>query len=73
MANIWEIAQAWYRSWDPTPEQAAVAEQRLAICTTCEWNQLFRRGPVCTACGCPIYKKIFVSDAASCPHQKWPA
>lgn len=73
-SDLGDIAIAWRRAANPTPEQQALADERLAVCDTCEFKQ---RGFVfdykCGACGCPLHKKIFSSTIGShaCPKHKW--
>lgn len=69
-----EIAIAWIRSVDPTPEQAAIARARLDVCEPCEEKTwlFYQQTFVCGACGCPIKKKIFSPEGrAACPRGKW--
>lgn len=77
--DLGEIAVAWYRATNPTPEQQAIADERLNICQSCEFMKPVGTIPLyngykCTACGCPIHKKIFSSTPGpqACPHKKWP-
>ena len=37
-AELGEIALAWYRSANPTPEQQDLAIERLAVCGSCEFR-----------------------------------
>lgn len=73
--DIKEIAIAWKRATRPTPEQQAVAEQRLSICNTCEHKdfRMMIRTYVCNACGCPLSKKVYSPRGPeACPEKKWP-
>lgn len=74
--DLGQIATAWYRASNPTPEQEQLAEERLAICSTCpervrshmfDWWK-------CNACGCPLHKKIFSPKPGidACPKSLWP-
>jgi len=71
--SIVEIIQAWKISYNPTSEQQKIAEVRAAICDGCEFKEFkkLRRGFTCTACGCPIAKKIYSPNPNSCPKNKW--
>ena len=71
--NIVEIMQAWKISYNPTDEQQQIAEVRAAICDTCEYKEFKKltRGFACSACGCPIAKKIYSPTPKSCPKNKW--
>lgn len=72
--DLQEIAVAWMRAANPTPEQQATAETRLAICDVCPqkaFKQLTRMY-VCDACGCPLNKKVYSpKGATACPLGKW--
>jgi hypothetical protein len=72
--DLQEIAVAWMRAANPTPEQQATAETRLAICEACPqkaFKQLTRMY-VCDACGCPLNKKVFSpKGATACPLGNW--
>lgn len=77
--DLGEVAVAWYRAANPTPEQQELANKRLDICHSCEFmvpSEGFPafRGYKCSACGCPIHKKIFSPSPGpqACPKQKWP-
>lgn len=69
------VSVAWYRSMNPTPAQEALAQERLGVCTSCEeraWAPAFQWWK-CSACGCPLHKKIFSPRPGSdaCPRGKW--
>jgi len=74
--NLLEIAVAWKRAANPTPEQQQVAEHRLSICDSCEHKQFrtITRNFVCGACGCPLSKKVYSPKPGpqACPEAKWP-
>lgn len=74
--NLLEIAVAWKRAANPTPEQQQVAEHRLSICDSCEHKQFrtITRTFVCDACGCPLSKKVYSPKPGpqACPEAKWP-
>jgi hypothetical protein len=72
MNKIKEIAVSWWRAENPTKEQSDLAQERLAICMSCEKRQesiVF--GYVCGQCGCPLGKKIFSEVEQPCPLNKW--
>lgn len=73
--DLKEIAVAWVRSFNPTPEQQATAEQRLAICDDCpakEYAEIVKTYK-CGACGCYLNKKIYSPKGPdACPLGKWP-
>ena len=71
--KISEIAQAWYRSFNPTKSQEAEATRRIGICEECEHNTFvpLARFHMCGLCKCPIAKKVFSPNVESCPAGKW--
>lgn len=75
LPDLREIAIAWVRAVNPSPEHQAIAESRLAICNSCEFK--YWRGSyeeyTCRACGCPLLKKIYSPKRGpdACPHKKW--
>jgi len=73
-AELGEIALAWYRSANPTPEQQDLAIERLAVCGSCEFRApapMFN-GFKCSACGCPLHNRVFASPSPNaCPKGKW--
>jgi len=72
--NMLEIAVAWKRAANPTEEQQLIAEQRMKVCDTCEFNVFVESLMYfkCDACGCPISKKVYSPKERSCPKDKWP-
>lgn len=72
MNKITEIVTAWMVSFNPTSEEKLLAEKRYEICSLCP-NRVNRLGvEVCSACGCPLSKKIFtLKDQDTCPLHKW--
>lgn len=74
-SDLGEIAVAWYRFANPTPEQQDIAQERLNICESCESHVYVstRRGYKCDVCGCPTHKKIFSPKPGpnACPKAKW--
>lgn len=74
-ADLGEVAMAWYRYTNPTPEQQDLAIERLAVCEPCEFRApaVLFGGYKCSACGCPLHKKVFSSPrSGACPKGKWP-
>lgn len=72
--DIKEIAVAWIRAANPTPEQEVIALERMNICDECEHKHfaMFRRTFICDACGCPLQKKVFSPKGPeACPKKKW--
>lgn len=75
MVNLLEIAQAWYSVANHTPEQKALADERLAICDGCEFKKFSELVKMfkCDACGCPLKAKVYSKRGpAACPKGKWP-
>lgn len=74
--NLVEIAVAWKRAANPTPEQQQVAEQRIQICDGCEHKKFSKLSMsfICGACGCPLSKKVYSpkDGPEACPEKKWP-
>lgn len=69
MINFLDIINSWIDSYNPTPEQLELANERKEICNSCE-NLLYLKDfdtHVCKLCTCPIKKKIFSSN----PCKKW--
>lgn len=71
--NIKKIVGAWVTSFNPSPDEKKLAEDRYNICYTCEHKGKNGIGTeVCKACGCPLSKKVFtLTDQDSCPEGKW--
>lgn len=73
--NIKEIIQAWIIAGNPTDVQRELAEERGKICDDCPYKKTFidsiRIATVCTACGCPITKKVFSNQFNACTLRKW--
>ena len=57
--NFAEIINAWIISINQNEEQKTLALNRANICNTCEYKKYVIKKPICSACGCPITKKIF--------------
>ena len=74
MNKLSEIFQAWVAAANPTPEQKLLAEQRTAVCDTCEHRTFSKVFNVdaCGLCGCPLNKKVFSPiGPRACPGNKW--
>jgi ribosomal protein L37E len=69
--NFTEIINAWIISFNPTESQRLLALNRFNICNGCEYKKLILTKPICSACGCPISKKIFSENQNPCPKGKW--
>jgi ribosomal protein L37E len=72
MNKIKEIVTAWIVSINPNDDEKLLAEKRYEICFTCTKRGSKMNIEICTACGCPLSKKIFtLKDEGSCPLKKW--
>ena len=69
--NFNEIINAWIISFNPNESQKELALNRAKICDGCEYKKLIVKKPICSACGCPISKKIFSEKQNPCPKGKW--
>ena len=69
--NFAEIINAWVISINPNEEQKTLALNRANICNTCEYKKYVIKKPICSACGCPITKKVFSEKQNACPKGKW--
>jgi ribosomal protein L37E len=69
--NFTEIINAWIISFNPNESQKELALNRAKICDGCEYKKLIVKKPICSACGCPISKKIFSENQNPCPKGKW--
>jgi ribosomal protein L37E len=69
--KIAEIINAWIISFNPNEEQKTLALNRVNICDTCEYKKYVIKKPICSACGCPLSKKIFSEKQNACPKGKW--
>jgi len=72
------IAKAWITAANHTPEQKALAEERLEVCNDCEYrkeNTDILNFYYCGECGCPLNGKIFTDVRLpmedKCPKGKW--
>lgn len=69
--KIAEIINAWIISFNPNEEQKTLALNRANICDMCEYKKYVIKKPICSACGCPLSKKIFSEKQNACPKGKW--
>ena len=69
--KIAEIINAWIISFNPNEGQKTLALNRANICDTCEYKKYVIKKPICSACGCPLSKKIFSEKQNACPKGKW--
>ena len=74
MNKFLEIAQSWVTALNPSEEKQKIADQRIAICDTCELKKYNEVADFfyCGDCGCPLKGKIYSPVEKSCPKQKWP-
>lgn len=47
-----------------------IVEQRISICTNCEYKRSVMLMPLCSMCGCLLPAKIKLS-VSKCPVGKW--
>lgn len=86
--KIVDIIDAWGKASNPSEEELELAKHRAEICENCpfkkEINSFFLKKLideealmakyVCSLCGCPLSKKVFVSensDKGKCPDNRW--
>ena len=69
-----EITKAWITALNPSEQQQAIADQRIAVCNDCEFRKYNEITDIyyCGDCGCPLKGKIYSPVEKSCPKQKWP-
>ena len=70
--DLKKIATAWAISFSPSEEQKVLAEKRLEVCLPC--NRRVRTVlniATCSACGCPLSKKVYTDEYNPCPLGKW--
>jgi hypothetical protein len=72
MNKLKEIIMSYATSFNPTEEQKKIAEERLEICSGCEfWVQSTMRD-YCSKCGCLTSFKVFSPlGSNACPEKKW--
>lgn len=69
-----KIFDAWITSMNPSEIEKKIAEDRINICTGCEFikgTKVFKWAGYCKKCGCPINKKVFSKAFNDCPMKKW--
>lgn len=73
MNKIKEIVLSYAAMVNPTEEQKAMAEIRLATCMECEqWKENALGIEYCGMCGCATKGKIFTPKGLeACPLKKW--
>jgi hypothetical protein len=73
--NYKEIFDAWIISLNPNDEERLLANKRLNVCIGCEFKKEtiknHKWSTICSACGCPLSKKVFSPLFNPCPKQKW--
>jgi len=70
--DIHKIAKAWAISFNPSSSELLLAEKRLEVCHSCDMaaNNILNIS-TCSACGCPLSKKVYTTDYNDCPLNKW--
>lgn len=75
MNKFEEIVKAWRSKWNPTQEEAQLAEKRLAICIGCPSRKEVIKGSdffvICGECGCPLEAKAHSPRKGACDLGKW--
>ncbi len=75
MIDYKEIFEAWKTSFNHTPEQEKLAQERLNVCLGCEYKKEVLKGvkwsAYCSDCGCPLNKKVFSKTFNPCTQKKW--
>ena len=66
-----QIKDAWIRSNNPTEDEQALADYRMNICNSCPNKLDIMNLSICSACGCPLSKKVFSDENENCPLNKW--
>lgn len=83
--KIFKIIDAWITAFNPTKSELEKAYSRASICNECEHKvelnstllkQFVKHDKIlnkykCSACGCPLAKKLFAHFKTSCPLNKW--
>jgi hypothetical protein len=73
--DVIEIINAWKIANNPTPKQEELAKLRASICEVCPSKKVITKkiglATICSACGCPVSKKIFTPKFNACPLKKW--
>lgn len=69
--DLKKIIKAWSIAANPSDKQQELALKRLEICNPCEKRSQTWISTTCSACGCPISKKIYTDEFNECPLGKW--
>lgn len=72
--DLIEIAKSWITAANPSEEQSQLAKKRYQICLRCDKYRKSRpitHDEYCSACTCPISKKIFSNKFNACPNNYW--
>jgi hypothetical protein len=73
--NYKEIFDAWVTAINPTEKEKELANKRLDVCKGCEFRKETIKGykwsTICSACGCPLSKKVFSNAFNPCPKGIW--
>lgn len=71
--DVKKIVNAWITSFNPNEDEKKLAEDRLSICSKCEFRgKTILSVEVCKKCGCPLSKKVFTAVGQdTCPLNKW--
>ena len=74
MNKFLEIAQSWITALNPSEEKQKIADQRIAVCNTCDFKKHNDIGDFyyCGSCGCPLKGKVYSPVEKSCPEKLWP-
>jgi len=56
MINIVDIVRSWWKMYKHTPEENALAKQRMIVCNSCPHKS---KRNVCNECGCPLMAKKY--------------
>lgn len=69
-----EITKSWIAAANPSEEQQKIANQRIAVCNTCEFRKYndITDHYYCGRCGCPLKGKVYSPQPKSCPEGYWP-
>jgi uncharacterized paraquat-inducible protein A len=74
LSKFLEITKSWITAINPSDEQQHIADQRIAVCNTCEFRKYndITNHYYCGSCGCPLAGKVYSPVEKSCPKDKWP-
>ena len=70
MIDVLDIVKSWAKlfSSNKSAQEIKLAAERYKVCSTCEFRS---RLDFCKACGCYLKAKVFTTNTASCPKNKW--